>query len=341
MKIKHLVINNEIQSIVWDPDNIKVFKLWSWYISDNDNIQILQEAVDYTLEWWMAIISSWSENFFPYYTWWTESTWIYRSLVNNHITGQSWTWFDYYVLSIELSNWIVTWAGISTSWWNQKVLCTNVNYSTPYTPQYNWSPATKKYVDDSVSAITVPTKVSDLTNDSNFQTGTQVSQAISAAVASAYKYKGSVANYASLPASGNTEGDVWNVADTWMNYAWTGSVWDALGSSVDLSNYIAKDNTTSFTPTGDYNPATKKYVDDKHSTISITLTSAWWSNNTQTISATWVTANNTVIISPAPSNINDYGLCSIYCSWQWNWTLTFTCNIVPESAIDVNVLILN
>lgn len=30
----------------------------------------------------------------------------------------------------------------------------------------------------------------------------------------------------------------------------------------DLSNYLAKDNTTEFTPTGDYNPATKKYVDD-------------------------------------------------------------------------------
>lgn len=33
------------------------------------------------------------------------------------------------------------------------VLATNYNYSTPYTPQYNWSPATKKYVDDSVSVV--------------------------------------------------------------------------------------------------------------------------------------------------------------------------------------------
>ena len=29
----------------------------------------------------------------------------------------------------------------------------------------------------------------------------------------------------------------------------------------DLSNYLAKDNTTSYTPSGDYNPATKIYVD--------------------------------------------------------------------------------
>lgn len=32
--------------------------------------------------------------------------------------------------------------------------------------------------------------------------------------------------------------------------------------SVDLSNYLAKDNTTEFTPSADYDPATKKYVDD-------------------------------------------------------------------------------
>lgn len=33
-------------------------------------------------------------------------------------------------------------------------------------------------------------------------------------------------------------------------------------SEPDLSNYLAKDNTTKYEPTGDYNPATKKYVDD-------------------------------------------------------------------------------
>ena len=31
---------------------------------------------------------------------------------------------------------------------------------------------------------------------------------------------------------------------------------------MDPDNYIAKDNTTEYTPTADYNPATKKYVDD-------------------------------------------------------------------------------
>ena len=33
------------------------------------------------------------------------------------------------------------------------VLRTDYDYSTPYTPLYNWSPATKKYVDDNVSVV--------------------------------------------------------------------------------------------------------------------------------------------------------------------------------------------
>ena len=83
--------------------------------------------------------------------------------------------------------------------------------------------------------ITVPTKVSDLTNDSAFQTQSEVATAISNAVASAYKYKGSKATVAALPSTGNTVGDVWNVEANGMNYAWTGSAWDALGQLVDTS----------------------------------------------------------------------------------------------------------
>ena len=45
---------------------------------------------------------------------------------------------------------------------------------------------------------------------------------------------------------------------TWASKQWT-KIWE---TSVDLSNYLAKNNTTAFTPTWNYNPATKKYVDD-------------------------------------------------------------------------------
>lgn len=59
-------------------------------------------------------------------------------------------------------------------------------------------------------------------------------------LASAYKYKGSVAKYENLPTSGLNNGDVYNVEESGMNYAWTGTGWDPLGSTVDLSGYMLK-----------------------------------------------------------------------------------------------------
>lgn len=49
-----------------------------------------------------------------------------------------------------------------------------------------------------------------------------------------YHYKGSKASFAALPATGNAVGDVWNVEDTGMNYAWDGEKWDALGQTFDI-----------------------------------------------------------------------------------------------------------
>ena len=80
----------------------------------------------------------------------------------------------------------------------------------------------------------------------------------------------------------------------------------------DLSNYLAKNNTTSFVPSGDYNPSTKKYVDDSVSgmvtttgsqTISgaktfstLPQSSATPSNNTDLVTKTYVdTAISTAI----------------------------------------------
>lgn len=74
--------------------------------------------------------------------------------------------------------------------------------------------------------------------------------------------------------------------------------------------------------------------------ITVTLASASWSSDTQTVTATGVTASSTVIISPAPSNIDDYGDAGIYCSAQGSNSLTFACATTPSNDITVNVLIL-
>lgn len=95
--------------------------------------------------------------------------------------------------------------------------------------------------------VTVPTAVSDLTNDSGFQTASDVQTAIASAVSSAYIYKGSVPAMADLPASGNATGDVYDVQATGMNYAWNGTAWDPLGSYVDTSTLWGKTELVAIT----------------------------------------------------------------------------------------------
>jgi len=58
--------------------------------------------------------------------------------------------------------------------------------------------------------------------------------ALKSDLTSLYRFKGTVANYASLPTTGNVVGDVWNVSATGMNYAWTGEDWDALGQEFQI-----------------------------------------------------------------------------------------------------------
>lgn len=54
-------------------------------------------------------------------------------------------------------------------------------------------------------------------------------------ISTIYRPKGSVQSYDNLPTEGNQVGDVWNVIDTDMNYAWTvDGTWDPLGGSVDI-----------------------------------------------------------------------------------------------------------
>lgn len=67
---------------------------------------------------------------------------------------------------------------------------------------------------------------------------------INAKLSSALKYKGSKDTYADLPKTGNQVGDVWNVvaaygnAHAGTNWAWSGTVWDPLGGTIDLTNYV-------------------------------------------------------------------------------------------------------
>lgn len=103
--------------------------------------------------------------------------------------------------------------------------------------------------------ISVPTAVSELTNDSGFQTESDVNALITTAVSTLYDYKGTVANYAALPSSGQKTGDTYNVtaADATHgikagdNVTWNGSDWDVLAGTVDLSGYVQTSDLASIT----------------------------------------------------------------------------------------------
>lgn len=72
---------------------------------------------------------------------------------------------------------------------------------------------------------------------------------VDAKMVNVYTFKGSVDTYNDLPTNANN-GDVYDIKKAYesypagTNFAWTGEKWDALGGSVDLSNYVTKTELT-------------------------------------------------------------------------------------------------
>lgn len=105
----------------------------------------------------------------------------------------------------------------------------------------------------------------------------EVDDMIASAISSTYKVKGSVDNYSSLPTNAEV-GDVYNVVDEYgdypagTNWVWVGATdteeahWDALGGTVDLSDYY-----------------TKTEVDSKITASKVTVDSALSSTSTNPV----------------------------------------------------------
>jgi hypothetical protein len=56
-------------------------------------------------------------------------------------------------------------------------------------------------------------------------------------VAGVLHYKGTKASVANLPTTDNVTGDVWHITADGSEYAWDGSIWQELGTAIDLSGY--------------------------------------------------------------------------------------------------------
>lgn len=128
--------------------------------------------------------------------------------------------------------------------------------------------------------------------------------------------------------------DIWlsNVENYWIATQWeaeagivnnkymtpqrTKQAIEELAPAPDLSNYLAKDNTTSFTPTWDFNPATKKYVDEQVGlSWSWTVTSVWASWWTWiSVSGSPITNSWTITIT----NTAPHQATNLWQWWSWN-----------------------
>ena len=69
-------------------------------------------------------------------------------------------------------------------------------------------------------------------------TDTYTKTEVDGLVSGVLHYKGTKANVSSLPSSGNVTGDVWHVTADGSEWAWDGSDWQELGTTVDLSGYL-------------------------------------------------------------------------------------------------------
>lgn len=74
----------------------------------------------------------------------------------------------------------------------------------------------------------------------------------------------------------------------------------------DMSNYLAKNNTTAFTPTGDYQPATKKYVDDNAGGGGSTYTAGDGINITNNV------ISSVIPVAPYTTKSNPFGAIQEY-----------------------------
>jgi hypothetical protein len=69
------------------------------------------------------------------------------------------------------------------------------------------------------------------------------------------------------------------------------------------------------------------------------LLAANWSNSSQTVTVSGVTADNVVFVAPAPASASEWASSGILCTAQSADSLTFTCTQTPTNDLTANVVI--
>lgn len=241
--------------LYYDPWTWVWIEIWAWWgatldintktfwISNTDDLQTATQALQWRLQWKFPVISyQWNtylldREFSEWDSWNLRFINTFTTIYENHNSWDSYVWQNR--LYIFYTDWEATRIWIDTVPVSPNVLDTNTDYQTPYTPQYDWSPATKKYVDDWLALkqdkLTAWTRI----------TIDPVTNVISADVSGVMTYMWNVTDSSQLPASWN-QGDCWYDETAKTLRAWDWNRWNDIGGTgIDLTNYFNMTTNTS------------------------------------------------------------------------------------------------
>ena len=110
----------------------------------------------------------------------------------------------------------------------------------------------------------------------------------------------------------------------------TYDLWKEAGNTGSMSDFLAQQK-------GEKGDAAKV------ATQTVTLDAAGWDpagSGRISVAVEGVTAENTLVVSPAPASIVAYGKCGVYAAAQEEGRLTFACAKQPQESLTVNIVIL-
>ena len=313
--------------------NVKVF-----YLANTSDTVNAKAAYDWYDAWNLPIIVySWEAYIF---SWSSANSIIFSSKTFSSNNNTDWA-IERREVEIDKTWWVYS---ISTSTQTNHFLDTNTNYSSPYTPQYNGSPATKQYVDTWLA-----TKQNVLTAWTRI-TIDPVTNVISADISWVMTYKWNVTDVSDLQNISNPSvWDCWYVENAQEMYAWDWTQWNNIWwTSVDLTNYFnmqtnTTDNITEWSINKFVTIAEKNAWNGKQDQIIwwqyITIWSDWRTINCDLapyaawnwISIVGQTIENTMPFNPGNwttwqilrKTTNGYEWSNESSWWQvpWNWRL--------------------
>ena len=125
------------------------------------------------------------------------------------------------------------------------------------------------------------------------------------ALGSVLNFKGTKATKSDLPASGSSTGDVWHVTEKSAEYVWTGSAWEELGSTIDLSGYALKSHTHTASQITDFATEAAKQV--SITSVKVNGTALTPTSKSVNITVTEGTANGTVKVNGTDVSVHGLG----------------------------------